>query len=794
MSIFHYLKNTIRKTSRFPVVVTVRLTSGIIGVLSISIILSFVINEITIDRFHKYPENIYAFIKKNGPLANWQGAELPIQRIDFKEKIPALKQIVNVKEYSGENVRIKYNTNAFISNGFVVDSTFFDVFSFETEHGNPKEIIRDPQSIIISHSLARKIFGDADPLGKTISVKLEATIDYTVKGILKEIPSNSTMQFNFLVPMHSYDGYFGSIGVAFVRAESFPDEEIISSINEEIKKIYVNSEGLQSGFIPLTKIYNNDQNIQFYRVISKHGNIRNIYILSIIALILAIVTVLNCSGLKLSEVFDERKSLALNKLCGATFRHRFIQIIIDYSSEVILTTIASICLYILLEPWLHKTLGFSLTQNSIVITMIFGITAIILFTAHITAFLLSARFNSYHNLSEKIKNNSAMFNRKWITSAQFAFTIFLIISAIVVNKQYQAMINKDMGFETKNIIKTSFFSRQELFEDREKAIGEQNKRNNNFQMLISELDQNPHIISFTFGSLLSPYPMEFKRLNSDSDFESENILIVTPGYGKTLGLTLKEGRFFDWELDDSRGDGIVINEAAMKKYDIHDISTERLINKNWSNYNGNKILGIVEDFNYEHVATKVRPLVMYYFNDMEMDFLIKVKSGHESEAIEFLRKLNGRINPGLNFSYSFLSDEIKQLYDKEKRLSQIYLLFTLVVIFISSIGLFAFAYSTLQHRIKEIGIRKVNGAKIFEILAMLNRDFIKWVLIAFVVASPLAWYAMNKWLENFAYKTELSWWIFVLAGLMALGIALLTVSWQSWRAATRNPVEALRYE
>ena len=239
-------------------------------------------------------------------------------------------------------------------------------------------------------------------------------------------------------------------------------------------------------------------------------------------------------------------------------------------------------------------------------------------------------------------------------------------------------------------------------------------------------------------------------------------------------------------------------QAAKKHWGIEDISSARILNKYWSRSDdknsGFEILGVVRDFNSEYLSVKPRPLVMMYFEDIEANFMIQFEEGAAQRGIQFVQKLFSELNPGETFEYSFLSDDIAAMYQKEKRLSEIYILFTLIAYLISSVGLFAISLYDTRSRIKEIGIRKVNGATISEILTMLNKDFVKWVAIAFIIATPIAYYAMNKWLENFAYKTTLSWWIFALAGVLALGIALLTVSWQSWRAATRNPVEALRYE
>src|SRR5690606_30284044 len=231
---------------------------------------------------------------------------------------------------------------------------------------------------------------------------------------------------------------------------------------------------------------------------------------------------------------------------------------------------------------------------------------------------------------------------------------------------------------------------------------------------------------------------------------------------------------------------------------VEDISTTYMLNKYWDEQDGYQIIGVIKDFNNEHLSKKPQPLIMVYFGDPDIDidndFFIQFKEGTTTDGLNFVENLFKEINPNETFSYTFLSDDIAALYDKEKRLSTIYILFTIIALLISAIGLFTIALYDTQRRIKEIGVRKVNGATVPEILFMLNKDFMKWVLLAFIIACPIAYYAIHKWLENFAYKTSLSWWVFVLAGVFTLIIALLTVSWQSYKAATQNPTESLRDE
>ena len=360
------------------------------------------------------------------------------------------------------------------------------------------------------------------------------------------------------------------------------------------------------------------------------------------------------------------------------------------------------------------------------------------------------------------------------------------------------MLHKDLGFTSENIMHVKFINTPLLTDSQEEYYEQKNRMEKNFQYIKNELETNSFVKNFSQGkSPVNPFPMPWKVKDDARDYSNGNMLSITPNYANILGILIVEGRFFDKKREKSRGNQGLINEATKEIRGNDDITKARILNKYWSlgeAASGYEIIGVVKNFSSEHLSMKQKPLYMVYFEDMFADFIIQFEEGASQAGIQFVQKLFNEVNPGQPFTYGFLSDDIEKMYQKEKRLSQVYILFTLIAFAISTVGLFAVSLYDTRRRTKEIGIRKVNGAKILEILSMLNTDFLKWVVAAFVIACPVAYYVMNKWLENFAYKTNLSWWIFALAGVLALAIALLTVSWQSWRAATRNPVEALRYE
>jgi putative ABC transport system permease protein len=404
------------------------------------------------------------------------------------------------------------------------------------------------------------------------------------------------------------------------------------------------------------------------------------------------------------------------------------------------------------------------------------------------------------SLKNQLISNNKLVGRQVIIIAQFTLAIGLLVTSFVVKKQLNLMLNKDLGFHSENIIKTSFIKPEPFpvhpTEQTVKDYKERwEKQKENFQIIKNELSTNTIIESFAqFQSPIEAYLQPWGIDDGRNEFESQYTIHVSPNQLDVFDFKLVAGRFFDLSIDKERGPRVVVNEAALKYWGINDISKIRLKNGYQPKDQGNEIIGVVKDFNFRHLSVKPQPLVMLYWENTTANVFIRFKSGEIKSGLAFVKNLHDQFILNDPFKYTFLTEEIAALYNREKRLGQIYTIFTLIAFLISMSGLFVIALYDTERRKKEIGIRKVNGAKILEVMATLNRDFVKWVAIAFTIATPIAYFAMNKWLENFAYKTSLSWWIFALAGVLALGIALFTVSWQSWKAATRNPVEALRYE
>ncbi|OFX36057.1 MAG: hypothetical protein A2W90_22530 [Bacteroidetes bacterium GWF2_42_66] len=747
------------------------------------------------DDLHKREKDIYLMMIQESPESQMEVCDPKI--IDY----PEVENHVTIQKYKEGEIKFTYKESSFSPEGIIADSTFFEVFDFKLKVGDQKTILYDPEAAVFTERLARKIFGNENPIGKLVTITSKREKVYTVKGIVENPPSNSSMTFDFILPSYSYS-YYSRMGGKFILVgKNFNKSDFVQKMNNQVRndpkyKKIMQFRNSRLDVMGLNDIYFNENSIDSIYIFSKSGDKKSLNILFLIIGVAFIITMLNFSNLQIININSSIKNIGINKISGAGCNQIFYQKITEIFTLIILSASLITIVFIAVQPYFNRIVGVELSPKIWQIFLL-NLFVIILLVASAMVYpsIVYFRIPITSSLKNQIFSQNKLAGRKMLVTIQFALAFILLTASIVVVRQLDLMLKKDLGFTTENVIKTKFFYKPHFSGTHEEQIQLWQKGQNDYQYVKNELASNVSINCYSQGlSPIEPFTMSWKLKGRDKDYTTEKALTITPNYLKILGLELVEGRFFEYEKDKQRGKTIVINEAAKKYWGINDISQAKILNKSWEPLNGYEIIGVVKDFNFEHLSVKPQPLIMLYFENFEDEFLIKFNEGATQHGLLFVQQLFKKFNPGETFQYSFLSDEIDTLYKKEKRLSEIYMLFTIIALSISAIGLFAIALYETRKRTKEIGIRKVNGATIFEILSMLNRDFVKWVAIAFVIATPIAYYAMNKWLENFAYKTDLSWWIFALAGALALGIALLTVSWQSWKAATRNPVDALRYE
>jgi putative ABC transport system permease protein len=746
------------------------------------------------DNFHEREKDIYLITVQPSPESQIEAIDASLFfGFNYKD-YPGIENLTNVKKYEKGEIVFKYGESSISTEGIVADSSFFEFFDFGLIIGDESTVLHDPDAILFTENFAKRMFGNENPIGKVVKMTGRYERNYTVKGILEPIPPNSSILFDYILPVHS--SKFSRSGANFILTDNgFARNDFVEKIKTLGHK-HVQFKESRMSVMALNDVYFEGSGANLRKIFTKFGNKKSINILYAIIAVIFIITLLNFSNLQVISINSSIKNIGINKISGARRGHIFYQKMTELFVLILFSALLISVVFIAVLPYFNRVVGVGLSPNGGQIFLLnFSILVLLVVSAMVYPTIVILRISITNSLKSQILSGNNLVGRNIVSTVQFSLSLILLIASIVVAKQLNLMLNHDLGFSSKNVITTRLFHEPHWEGTREEQMEQHKNYQKSHQVTHNELASNSSIKIFSQGlSPIKPFTMPWKLEGSDRDFATTNCLSVTPDYLNTLGLQIAEGRFFEKERDISRGKQVVINEAAKKFFGIEDISNAKILSKYWSfEKDGYEIIGVVKNFNSNHLSVTPQPLLMLYFDDIDQNYLIQFEEGATS-GLQFVKKLFDDLNPGETFEYTFLSDDIKALYQKEKRLSEIYILFTIIGFAISAIGLLAISMYDTRRRTKEIGIRKVNGATIAEILLLLNKDFVKWVAIAFVIATPIAWYAMHKWLQNFAYKTELSWWIFALAGLLALGIALLTVSWQSWRAAVRNPVEALRYE
>jgi putative ABC transport system permease protein len=747
-----------------------------------SLLFLHVYNEFHVDAFHHNRNRIYRVVDANDGTAFTN----PLLAGELKGAFPEIEEVTRVRhnndgyyKYENSIVDIKYD--------MCFDSTVFRMFDFKLIVGKEKEVLQNPFSIVLTKSISKKVFGDKDPLGQVLRYNNDC--DFTVTGIIEDLPSNSTFKVDAILPFHSlaylWDGYTGKPSNDFFIRDNgsfhtyilFKPGVNVASIENKISAFSKDkSYGQDFRLQPMSDIYFGYNNRD--RWIHK-GEKSMVILLMSIAIGLLVISLINYINLNSAITLNNLFSFGIKKILGArpwqVILHSIVETLMYFTASIGLATLIVILINQPFQSILAEEYHFSslLTGTNLAIAL-----GILLFVALISGiapvqYFRKAPASAIIKMKHWGNGSSNLLNRPLII-VQFFIAILFIVSAITIKKQVNYINHKNLGFDKELLVYVDLKS-YNLTPSEAGVLKE--------KLMSDSRIQNISYSSGVFGDVrrgtfaeLNGKKLLYRRIPTD------------PDYIKTMGYKIAEGRDYsnDMKSDEASG-AYIINQTLARAFEMKNPLQEKVDN--------HPIVGVVEDFNFEPVQNHIQPVALLYNPAEALSTAnIRLASGDLKSSILYIENVFKALKPDSPFSYSFADERIATYYQKEIQFSKLSVLFSIVNILISCIGLVGLVLFACQRRIKEIGIRKVNGARVAEVMAMLNKDFIKWVAIAFVFATPVAYYAMYKWLENFAYKTTLSWWIFALAGLLALGIALLTVSWQSWRAATRNPVEALRYE
>ncbi|MGM0622176.1 MAG: ABC transporter permease [Bacteroidota bacterium] len=795
------LRFVIRNLKKHPFLNFIKVLGLALALTGIVFISLFLKNELTYDTWHKKADRIYRFTVTNPTfLADshfarfYDSGQIP-QMTDYFSEIENYTRLAPVRESILLHEQRYYNVNQ----AFICDSTFFELFDAELVVGNRKTILDDPAVMVASSSFAKKVFGDSNPVGQIMSIPPGQfngeKLDFTIKGVMHDFPQNSHFHPDFIATPVEGDiqGWAWSY---LLLAENANAENIT---NQYPQFLAANSEQTIEEIqtkAHLQKITDIHLHSKKLREIETNGNITNIYVLAIAALILLLISMSNYASLNLGMMGFSSKFMAVNRVLGSSRNTNLKFFLAESLIMVVLSVILFTVISIPVQSVIKSRFNINLLEGN------FLLAAFIIFL-----FSLLGIFSGIQPvLKQKLGRTGAGSNRfgalktkgiavnKGIVVFQYTFAIILIAAVLVISRQTNFALNQSMGVQQDNVI--CFESVHGDIQQKFEVFKSELLKYNSIQSVSGMLDPPG-------GEANDMFPFELEGYQQEES--SEERLGVFPcdySFADLFNLQFLSGANFTEKNEDNEGSGeYIINEAALHQLNYSD--PDSIVGKQFqliSPVQGieipkGRIIGVVKDFHLSSIKKKVRPLVFFKRKDLWLiNFVVSYKAGMRAEAINDIQTVWNELFPAYPFSYEHVGSIYRQVYKTEILQARLLSIFTLLSVFICSMGLLGLSLLISQQRTKEIGIRKVNGARISEILTMLNRDFVKWVIVAFILATPAAYFAMNKWLENFAYKTTLSWWIFALAGVLALGIALLTVSWQSWRAATRNPVEALRYE
>jgi putative ABC transport system permease protein len=768
-----FFKIAIRNIRRYSTHSLLNISGMAIGMACAILILLWVQNEWSYDRHFKNADDLYRVVETS----NIKGKEAVPGNVTPSPLAASLKkeypEIILSTRYLSLPISLPKGDEFILEDCSFVDRDFLEMFNIVFVHGNMKSAFAGPHDILITEEMAKKYFGNEDPIGKSFT-EMKSFV-FTVTGVIKCVPHNSHLQFGFLIPFGFLSEFGADINdwkniqcTTYIQLHNGidskkVDEKILDFLKKDNRK-------------PGTEI--SLQNIKKIHLFSS-GDITYVRILSLIAIFILVIACINFMNLSTAQSAVRAREIGLRKVAGSNKQKIILQFLSESLLLVLLAYIIAMIIVELLLPVFSNIIGKELVLDYKSAGLYLGLISIVLFCSLLAgsypAFYLSS-VNPINTIKGTFTNNPGKAGfRRVLVIFQFSMSVLLIICTLIVESQLKYIQNKKPGLNIDNIAYFQFslgMSRETLKRD---------------------LSNNPDIVSATIAggnSFLSGhsergFKWEGKKEGDDAIFQ---LLFVDEDYARTFKLEIREGRFFSKEFSSDLS-SIVINERAAEILGFKDPVGKILINSNGLIF---KISGVVKDFHYQSYHTRIEPLIM--FMDEGTFCFVRMKPDRVNSAVEFLRKTFKTYNLTYPLQLKFLDDEYDKLYQTENRIGKIFGYFSLLAIIISCLGLIGLSLFMTERRTKEIGIRKANGAKSYEIFFLLSNEYILWVAISILIASPIASYFMNKWLQRFAYRIEISWWMFLIVAVLALTITLLTVSFQSYKAANRDPIEALRYE
>ncbi len=794
-----FIKLSFRNFKKYRLSTFLNLAGLSIGIASLLLITLWIRHEQSFDQFHTHAENIYrisnTFTSETESFS--QAPSGPALGAQLHEIYP---QIVNGTRYGTNSSTITVGDESYFENDIALaDRNFLDMFDWQVIEGEKSQFFTNINSIVLTESMAGKYFGSQSALGKEITMDGEVILE--VSGVIADLPTNSQLQFESLICMDLAkkawgiddmdDRWGGGWFHTYLQLEAGTDvaglmEEVNTFITSKLTYFTERNMSYEYFLQPLTSIHlQSDLRYDF----GNNGNARNVAIFSIVALIILLLAAINYINLSTANAIRRAKSVGIKKVIGA----KRSQLVSQYLVESVLVSLLSASIAIgligLFLPKFQTFIGYELAYQYHPIHLLWVVAGagLLGLTAGLFPALAISSFKPLSVLRGQLtRGRRGTFVRKSLVVFQFTATIVLLIAIITVDQQMRHLQNQDLGMNTDEVISINFRGLQQVVDNREN--------------LTNRLLENPAFTSVSFHRRAYPVRglsngmIQVETGSGERVSSSLYHMWVDEAYADTYEMDLVAGRFFSREFGSDSTAAVLVNEAAVEAF-AWGSPEEALGRKMGTAPNERSVIGVVRNFNFEGLHKQVEPLrILPETRGDYSRIAVKANLSRLTPVIEALESTWREVNPGIPLDYTFMNDDIQNQYQAESRFRSIFLIFSILSIVIAGLGLFGLVTASTNQRLREIGIRKVLGASTFGLVGLLGRDFLILVGIALVLAIPIAWYGMETWLSDFAYRIPVSWIFFAAAGLIAVGVTILTMSYQTLRAAYADPTNVLRSE
>ena len=799
----HYVKVALRLIKRSFLFSSINMLGFVLGMTAAFLIYLWIVDELTFENFHKNGDSIYRVVavnREDGGLVKESAYTVAPLSKAFREDFPQVENATFVLNFGTLNLHS--GANLIEAKYTYIDTTFFDVFSFPVLSGDPNLLKKDPQQIVLAKSAAEKLFGQSTAVGKEVTCQFLGQLNrYKVAAVL-DVPRKSHIQFEVLL---SEQAYFEPMTWDYVEGTNVYIQlrkgSVLSDTDRQaMSHAWQNRQenGLVLEFQPLKDIHLHT----WFKdpEVSNYGSMSQIWLFTALALLIIFMGAFNFTTLSTARASLRYKEIGIRKVTGAKRKMLIVQFLSESLVQAFLSLILALALTELLLPFFNQFVGKDIVLQfswQTLLFILFGIVGVGSLAGAFPAFYMSS-FNPLLAFKGGKATGKKGTLIKGLVCIQFIIAITMLFSTSVVFKQLHYLQNADLGLDKEDmvVVNCGEFELMSYYG----GLGIDDYR--------QEVMKNPNVRNVAGGVELSNYLRGHKTEETVFSWQGESgrvdslKLVGVVGDSnlmETLGLVLLKGEVFGADKNDymegayRKESPVVINETAWKMMNVKDPVGRIVQNNGWFGETS-RIVGIVKDFHFQPLREKVKPAYLYYARQLLNTLYIKISPENKMETLKFLKDKYEEMRPDNVFSYRFFSDALNRNYVHERQQAHMFLIFTVLAIVVAMMGVLGLVALATVQRTKEIGIRKVNGAHSDRIVRMFCREYMLWVGIAFLVACPFGYLLMVHWLSNFAYQTNISWWLFPSAGLVILLITVLTVILQTWCAASRNPVESLRYE